>query len=136
MTKQIIAIGFIITCLSGCGLLEQAVDAAPTADRINAHCDLREASDPVPYCQEWRGLLKSPGSDVTPRAVCGAMSVEYIETPCPTEGIIAGCYVGELGDGSKSYWWFYPEEGIQTAADVEQRCMSKDVEFVEYTAAE
>lgn len=101
--------------------------------RVVAHCDLRDGTDPRDYCQEWRGLLDVPSSDVTPTALCESMGIDYTKTECPEpDDIVGGCYIGDLGDGSSSYWWFYGSQGL-TTEDVQMECESGGDEFVEWT---
>lgn len=123
----------ILLSVGSCG------DLIP-GERITAHCDLRVGMDPVGYCQEWRGLLSAPGSNITAIGVCEALGTSYVETSCvDEEHIVAGCYIGELGDGSESYWWFYDvdEDGNEVdVEDVRRECESGGDDFVEWTPTE
>jgi hypothetical protein len=112
--------------LSSCALIDNAVD------RGVSHCDLREAFAPRPYCQEWRGMIMTPGSDVTPSGVCATLSTTYVKTECPDlDAVVGGCYLGKLGDGSASYHWYYTSEDEPlTAAEVEEKCDEEP--FVEW----
>ena len=113
--------------LVGCDLLGSVVE------RGVGHCDLRESSvSAQPYCQEWRGLIESAGSDATPTAVCASLDSPYEAAECPeADLIVAGCFIGKLGDGSGSYHWYYSSaEAPLTVDDVRADCGSD--EFVEY----
>ena len=132
----------VVCCVVGAwtqlGCLDELADRAGI-ERVARGCDIRTSQlEARPYCQEWRGLLKSPSSDVTPRAVCNTLGADFLEGPCPSQGIIAGCYIGELGDGSKSYHWYYPseEKNIMTADDVKRACEGGGDTFVMWTAPE
>ena len=112
--------------LAGCGLLENAVDRKTIA------CDLRSSTlSPQPYCQEWQDTISSPGSNTTPMATCATLGAEFIDGPCPAEGILAGCFLGNLGDGSRSVWWYYESEaeGFLTEDDVRAECVDEEGEF-------
>ncbi len=116
----------LLILLSACDLIE--VDVG----RIAAHCDLRESIEPRDYCQEWRGLLDTPGSDVTATATCESLQSDFQKTECPdTDDIVGGCYIGDLGDGSSSYWWYYGSQGL-SAEDVQLGCEAAGDEFVEW----
>lgn len=99
-------------------------------DHVDGHCDLRIGLEPRGYCQEWRSLLDAPGSDITAIGVCSALGTDYVETTCvDEERIVAGCFIGTLGDGSESYWWFYDvdEDGNAVSEDdVRQECDDGD----------
>ena len=87
-------------------------------DRTIKACDLREAGlEPRNYCNEWRGLVDSVGSDVGPVAICEGLQADLIDGPCP-EGIVAGCFIGTLGDGSEAYWWYYSSDAEPMTATV------------------
>jgi hypothetical protein len=119
-------LAYLALFLGSCGLIDQAVD------RIVSHCDLREGIEPRPYCQEWRGLIASPGSDVTPTGICAAIGSDYTKTECPDlDQVVGGCFIGKLGDGSGSYHWYYSSaEDPRTADDVRSEC--GESEFVEW----
>lgn len=108
-------------------------------DHIDGHCDLRVGIEPRGYCQEWRSLLDAPGSDTSIRGVCAALGTQYVDTVCPdTDDIIGGCYLGELGDGSESYWWYYAIDGDgepQTEVQVRAECEG-DGDFVAWFASD
>jgi len=94
-------------------------------ERGGGHYDLRAATPEAgEYCQEWRGGIVSPGSDVTPKALCSALGTSYQATQCPeTDQVVAGCYIGKLGDGSASYHWYYSTaEAPLTAEAVKAKC--------------
>jgi hypothetical protein len=79
-------------------------------------------------------LVKGPGSDVTPTNVCNSINGDFAKRPCPDSAdIVAGCFIGELGDGSKSYWWYYRSDAIETKADVRQKCEASGDTFAEWT---
>lgn len=106
-------------------------------DRVTLACDLRapDGLEPADYCQEWRGLISSPGSQTTPRAVCASLGAEFIEGGCPSEGVIGGCYTGDQGDGAMNIWWFYDTDADGepfTREDLEREC-ENDGEVIEYT---
>lgn len=115
-----------------------ACDLLPV-DRITAHCDLRTGMDPRGYCQEWRDMADTRGNIVAV-GLCETMGTEFVEAPCVDEDhIVAGCYIGRLGDGSESYWWFYDEDedgNPVTIEDVQQSCESGGDDFVEWFPAE
>ncbi len=117
----------------GCDLLGSVVDHGV------GHCDLRESTVTAqPFCQEWRGLIEATGSDTTQLALCETLGSEFVATECPaTDTIVAGCFVGKLGDGSGSYQWYYStEEAPLTADDVLSECGSDEfVEWFEFDAA-
>ena len=122
--------------LTGClaDLLGDAVD------RTTLACDLRDPDsiEPRDYCQEWRCVIDSPGSDTTPRALCASMGAAFHEGGCPSEGIIAGCYTGDQGDGGQNIWWFYDttwDGQPATLEDAEAECEG-DGEIIEYTEPE
>ena len=61
-----------LVLLAGCDLLGSVVE------RGVGHCDLRESTvSAQPYCQEWRGLLESAGSDTTPTTVCASLDAPF-----------------------------------------------------------
>ena len=114
----------LLSCIAGAGL-----------PRIVAHCDLREASvSPQAYCQEWRGLITTPGSNTSFIGTCAGLGSTYEETECPdTDTIIGGCFVGKLGDGSGSYWWYYSSaDDPMTADDVRAECESGGDTYVDW----
>ncbi len=104
----------LILPILGCSLLP--------VDRTVAHCDIRLATEPRDYCQEWRGVMDTPGADASGIAVCDALGTEYAAEVCPdTESIVGGCFIGYLGDGSASYHWYYAP---MTADQVRSACGS------------
>lgn len=112
--------------LAGCGLLDDAVARKTIA------CDLRTSTlTAQPYCQEWQDTIDSVGSNTTPLATCASLGAEFIDGPCPTEGILGGCFIGTLGDGARSIWWYYASEaeGFLTEDDVRAECVEEDAEF-------
>jgi hypothetical protein len=111
-----IALALALALLSsGCALIERNLT------RGVAHCDLRVGIEPRSYCQEWRGVVQSPGSDTTARAVCATLGTTYRTAECPDlEDIVGGCFIGRMGDLSGSYHWYYTsdedpldEEGVR-----------------------
>lgn len=115
-----------LVLLSSCGLLDNL-------DRVVGHCDLRVGFDPLTYCQEWRGMIKQPVY-TTAEGVCAALGTDFDLTECPDRGdIVAGCFIGKLGDGAGSYHWYYSsEEEPLTAEDVREDCEGSGDTFVEY----
>ncbi len=107
-----------LALVSGCELIERNIN------RTVAHCDLRVGIEPRNYCQEWRGLIQSPGSDTTPRALCATLGTTFYTTECTdTDAIVGGCFIGNLGDQSASYHWYSTsEEEPLTVEDVQQEC--------------
>jgi hypothetical protein len=116
----------LMPLLASCGLLDDL-------DRVVAHCDLRVGIEPRDYCQEWRGMLKQPVY-ATPEGVCGALGTDFVLDECPDQAdIVGGCFIGKLGDGSGSYWWFYTsDEAPLTAEDVRQGCESSGDTYVDW----
>lgn len=117
---------FGVLGLAGCGLIDGAVAKHTIA------CDLRTSTlSPQPYCQEWQDTIDAVGSETTPAATCASLGAEFLDGPCPTDGILAGCFMGRLGDGSRSVWWYYAseEEGLLTEDDVRAECEEEEGEF-------
>lgn len=111
---------------TGCDLVD--------LDRVVGHCDLRVGFDPLEYCQEWRGMIEQPVY-TTAEGVCGTMGSDFVLTTCPDqEDIVAGCFIGKLGDGSGSYWWYYATEENPdlTAEEVRADCEGSGDTFVEW----
>lgn len=109
-------------------------------DTTTVSCDLRTAGlEPREYCQEWRELLDNPGSVGGAEAICATLQADFAETPCPEpERIVGGCFIGVLGDGSESYWWFYDVDldgNAVTADDVRADCEASGDEYVDWTEA-
>ncbi len=117
---------FALAPLAACSLLP--------VDRSAAHCDLRVAGEPRSYCQEWRGVMDTPGADASGVALCDALGTEYVATECPdTDAVVGGCYVDTLGDGSASYHWYYSSEAEPLTADaVRSTCEGAGDTFVEW----
>jgi hypothetical protein len=120
-------LGGVLVPLSACGLLGKAVD------HTVGSCDLRDSNvTHQAFCQEWRGLIKAPGSNTTETGLCATLGSTFVEDECPdSDAIVGGCYMGKLGDGSASYQWYYSTgDDAMTAEDAQAACDDDEGTFV------
>ena len=71
-------------------------------------CDFRERQS---RCQERHGTQAA--NPPAFEALCGTSNGDYIDGPCPTAGVVAGCEMGDVID-----WYYAP----RTREDVVSSC--------------
>ncbi len=105
MTRFLLA-AFGAVVLSGCG-----------AFGGSSFCDFRQGSSngPEPRCQQ---RVNTISAEVF-KGACTAAGGMPSSGTCPREGVVAGCFIGTQGDGSKVNDWYCAPK---TRADVMSEC--------------
>ena len=113
MTRFLLA-AFGAVVLSGCG-----------AFGGSSFCDFRQGSSngPEPRCQE---RVNTISAEVF-KGACTAAGGMPSSGTCPREGVVAGCFIGTQGDGSKVNDWYYAPKTRADVVRVRQRPVPRAV---------
>ncbi|MCY1081499.1 hypothetical protein [Archangium lansingense] len=105
--------------LLGCGAL---VDLTGI-ETSSAHCDFRQSgpNGREDRCQERVEVIK--GGIEPFKGLCTSIGAVAGDGPCPREGVVGGCFIGEQGDGSDVNDWYYAP---MTREDVRGKCTSRE----------
>ncbi len=105
--------------LLGCGAL---VDLAGI-ETTSAHCDFRQSgpNGREERCQERVQVIKEGAESF--KSFCAALGAVAGDGPCPREGVVGGCFIGEQGDGSDVNDWYYAPMNREEA---QRECSSRE----------
>lgn len=115
MLKRSVAL-FFVSLLLACG--------DDGDDPSTFSCDLRTATMPQDYCQEYTGL-NGPGLVDPYQDGCTGT---WTAAECPHEDSLGGCRTPESDEGIViTNWFFAGDDGAATATDIMASCTSPDM---------